>query len=103
MWMSCSTTRATRRSRKVWEARSMHAAAAFSHDSLLVPTKSITLYTLSAMLLSFRHAVILSEIADIPTRNILRPTSGIMQGSFPLLLHRHENNSLHFHKKLLQY
>jgi hypothetical protein len=32
----------------------MAAAAAFSHDSLLVPTSSITLYTLSAMLLSFR-------------------------------------------------
>src|SRR6266705_4504110 len=50
--------RPTRRSRNVCEARSMAAAAAFSHDSLLVPTSAITLYTLSAMLLSFRPGFI---------------------------------------------
>src|SRR5438876_10925541 len=49
--------RATRRSRSVLEARSMAAAAAFSHDSLLVPTRSITLYTLSAMVRSFRSVI----------------------------------------------
>src|SRR5256884_9976963 len=57
MVTSCSTMRATRRSRKDCEARSMATAAAFSHDSLLVPTRSITLYTLSAMLFSFRSGV----------------------------------------------
>ena len=33
------------------------AAAAISHDSVLVPTSSITLYTLSAMLFSFLSGV----------------------------------------------
>src|SRR5271165_6786273 len=47
--MSCSTMRPTRRSRSVCDASSMAAAAAFSHDSLLVPTSSMTLYTLSDM------------------------------------------------------
>ncbi len=39
--------------RNVCEARSMATAAALSHDSLLVATSSITLYTLSAILFSF--------------------------------------------------
>src|SRR6185503_2999703 len=47
--MSSSATSAIRRSRKDCEARSTATAAARSHDSLLVPTSSITLYTLSAM------------------------------------------------------
>src|SRR2546421_6251869 len=64
MWRSCSTTRATRRSRKVCEARSTAAAAAFSHDSLLVPTRSITLYTLSAMLRSFRSVITCEQPLD---------------------------------------
>src|SRR6266700_5179413 len=49
MVMSRLTTSATLRSRNDFEARVTAAAAAFSHDSVLVPTSSITLYTLSAM------------------------------------------------------
>src|SRR3990170_7707199 len=49
--MSSSTTSAMRRSRSVLDARSTAAAAAFSQESVLVPTSSITLYTLSAMAL----------------------------------------------------
>src|SRR6266704_61035 len=49
MVMSRLTTSATLRSRNDFEARATAAAAAFSHDSVLVPTSSITLYTLSAM------------------------------------------------------
>src|SRR4029077_2074073 len=40
---SCSTTSATRMSLRLREARSIAALAAFSHESLLVPTSSITL------------------------------------------------------------
>src|SRR5215208_8389388 len=43
MFTSCSTTSATRRSRKVSAARSMAALAAFSQESVLVPTSSMTL------------------------------------------------------------
>src|SRR5512139_3150260 len=50
--MSSWTTSAMRRSRKDLAAVSTASAAAFSHDSLLVPTSSITLYTLSAMVTS---------------------------------------------------
>src|SRR5512139_2805035 len=39
-----------RRSRSVLDAVLTAAAAAFSHDSVLVPTNSITLYTLSGMM-----------------------------------------------------
>src|SRR5215211_8483084 len=45
---SCSTS-AMRRSRSVCDARLTAAAAAFSHDSVLVPTRSTILYTLSAI------------------------------------------------------
>src|SRR5438477_10498912 len=46
--MSSSATCAIRRSRKLPAAFSTAAAAAFSQDSVLVPTNSMTLYTLSA-------------------------------------------------------
>src|SRR5215472_13097542 len=45
-WMSCLTTSATRRSRIVSPAVLTASAAASSHDVLLVPITSITLYTL---------------------------------------------------------
>src|SRR5216684_3491010 len=51
--MSSWTTSAMRRSRSVFAARSTAALAAFSHESVLVPTSSITLYTLSAIAGSF--------------------------------------------------
>src|SRR5215831_16886107 len=47
--MSCSTTSAMRRSLKDFAALSTAAFAAFSHDSVLVPTNSMTLYTDSGM------------------------------------------------------
>src|SRR6186713_3233645 len=47
--MSCSTTSATRKSRSVWAARSTADLPALSHDSVLVPMISMTLYRLSAM------------------------------------------------------
>ncbi len=62
-----------RRSRNVAAARSTAAAAAFSHDSVLLPTSSITLYTLSAMALPFplpacAHALHCGEwISSSPT------------------------------------
>src|SRR5262245_37053910 len=49
MVMSSVPTSATRRSRSDFDASAMADAAAFSQDSLLVPTSSITLYTLSAI------------------------------------------------------
>src|SRR5690348_16694218 len=56
---SCSTTRATRRSRNVRDASSMAAAVARSQDSLLVPTSVTTLYTLSsAMPFSLRASTL---------------------------------------------
>src|ERR1700693_1351352 len=76
MWTSCSTMRATRRSRKVCEALSMAAAAAFSHDSLLVPTSAITLYTFSAMLFSFRSGV---SSSSLTASNLGIATSCIQQ------------------------
>src|SRR2546429_5914634 len=49
MAMSSSTTSATRRSRSDFDAWDTAAAAAFSHDWVLVPMSSTTVYTLSAM------------------------------------------------------
>src|SRR5439155_949641 len=51
--MSSWATSAMRRSRSVFEARSTAALAAFSQESVLVPTSSMMLYTLSAMAGSF--------------------------------------------------
>jgi hypothetical protein len=51
--MSCLTTSATRRSRSVPAAVLIASAAASSHEVLLVPMISVTLYTL--MTLSFEH------------------------------------------------
>src|SRR5258707_6153165 len=51
-FLSCTsslTTSATLRSLNVLLARVMAAAVAFSQDSVLVPTSSMTLYTFSAM------------------------------------------------------
>ena len=51
-FLSCTsslTTSATLKSLKVLLARVMAAAVAFSQDSVLVPTSSMTLYTFSAM------------------------------------------------------
>src|SRR5262245_43008039 len=50
--MSSSTTSAIRRSRKLCEARSTAARAASSQESVLVPTNSMTLYTLLAIAIS---------------------------------------------------
>ena len=47
--MSSSATSAIRRSRNDFDAFVTAALAAFSQDSVLVPTSSITLYTLSAI------------------------------------------------------
>src|SRR5689334_9912878 len=47
--MSSSTTSAIRRSRNDFDACDTAAEAAASHDSLLVPMSSTTVYTLSAM------------------------------------------------------
>src|SRR5689334_11546549 len=51
--MSCLTTSATRRSRRVPAAVLIASAAASSHEVLLVPMISVTLYTL--IVLSFDH------------------------------------------------
>src|ERR1700744_2958688 len=51
--MSCLTTSATRRSRSVPAAVLIASAAASSHEVLLVPMISVTLYTL--MTVSFDH------------------------------------------------
>src|SRR5215472_1416269 len=51
--MSCLTTSATRRSRSVPAAVLIASAAASSHEVLLVPIISVTLYTL--MTFSFDH------------------------------------------------
>src|ERR1700685_3013975 len=51
--MSCFMTSATRRSRSVPAAVLIASAAASSHDVLLVPMISVTLYTL--MTISFDH------------------------------------------------
>src|SRR6058998_739462 len=51
--MSSWATSAMRRSRSVFEARSTAALAAFSQESVLVPTSSMILYTLSAIAGSF--------------------------------------------------
>src|ERR1043166_6076176 len=53
MWTSRSLTSAMRRSRSDCDAVLTAAETAFSHDVLLVPTSSITLYTLSAIRDSF--------------------------------------------------
>src|SRR5439155_1488319 len=47
--MSSWTTSAIRRSRRCCPARSTAAAAAFSHDTVLDPTNSMILYTLSGI------------------------------------------------------
>src|SRR5215470_11834890 len=47
--MSCLTTSATRRSRMVPAAVLIASAAASSHDVLLVPMTSVTLYTLMTL------------------------------------------------------
>src|ERR1019366_1064839 len=47
--MSCSTTSATRSSRRCWPAVLTASAAASSHEVLLVPMISVTLYTLMAL------------------------------------------------------
>src|SRR5256714_9762538 len=49
--MSCLTTSATRTSRIVWRTVRSASAAASSHESLLVPITSMTLYTLMTTLL----------------------------------------------------
>src|SRR6266516_4919230 len=49
-WMSCLTTSATRTSRIVWRTVRSASAAASSHESLLVPITSMTLYTLMTTL-----------------------------------------------------
>src|ERR1035438_5145781 len=61
--MSCLRTSATRRSRIVPAAVLIASAAASSHDVLLVPMISVTLYTLTT--LSFEHVR--------PTPGLLRP------------------------------
>src|ERR1700732_3263721 len=61
--MSCLTTSATRRSRSVPAAVLIASAAASSHEVLLVPMISVTLYTL--MVLSFDHVR--------PAPGLLRP------------------------------
>src|SRR5580704_5816169 len=61
--MSCLTTSATRRSRSVPPAVLIASAAASSHEVLLVPMISVTLYTL--ITLSFDHVR--------PSPGLLRP------------------------------
>src|ERR1043166_2009821 len=60
--MSSVDTSATRRSRSVFDARPTAAWGSFSHDSLLVPTSSITLYTLSAIPLALREVVLIALV-----------------------------------------
>src|SRR5579859_6117872 len=61
--MSCLTTSATRRSRSVPAAVLIASAAASSHEVLLVPMISVTLYTLIA--------ISLDHVAPAP--GLLRP------------------------------
>src|SRR5271169_2038518 len=63
--MSCLTTSATRRSRSVPAAVLIASAAASSHEVLLVPIISVTLYTL--ITLSFDH---------------VRPAPGLLRPAF---------------------
>src|ERR1700733_1074165 len=63
--MSCLTTSATRRSRSVPAAVLIASAAASSHEVLLVPMISVTLYTL--MTVSFDQCV--------PPRGAVAPLS----------------------------
>src|ERR1039458_6751492 len=63
--MSCLTTSATRRSRSVPVAVLIASAAASSHEVLLVPMISVTLYTL--ITLSFDH---------------VRPAPGLLRPAF---------------------
>src|SRR5438876_5812981 len=66
--MSSWATSAMRRSRSVFEARSTAALAAFSQESVLVPTSSMILYTLSGMAGSFLVCleVVLFAAAFVP-------------------------------------
>src|SRR5215831_7481473 len=70
--MSCLTTSPTRRSRIVPAAVLIASAAASSHDVLLVPMTSVTLYTL--ITLSFRGP---------PTRAPTGPVAHIRPGAWP--------------------
>src|SRR5215471_11328891 len=70
--MSCLMTSATRRSRIVPAAVLIASAAASSHDVLLVPMTSVTLYTL--MTLSFRGP---------PARAPTGPVVHIRPGAWP--------------------
>src|SRR5260370_42573757 len=62
--MSCLTTSAPRRSRRVPAAVLIASAAASSHEVLLVPMISVTLYTL--MTLSFEHVRPAPELQSHP-------------------------------------
>src|ERR1022692_4346771 len=90
--MSCLTTSATRRSRSVPVAVLIASAAASSHEVLLVPMISVTLYTL--ITLSFDHVrpvpgllppachratlpgrrcrQVIAESADLPARSAMQ-------------------------------
>src|SRR5580692_3214739 len=69
--MSCLMTSATRRSRSVPAAVLIASAAASSHEVLLVPMISVTLYTL--MTVSFDHVR--------PAAGLLPPASHRLAGS----------------------
>src|SRR5207245_8242200 len=64
-----------RRSRSVFDARSTAALAAFSHDSELVPTSSITLYTLSAMPLALLEVVLIALVRRLEQPRRAHPAS----------------------------
>src|SRR5437764_12945760 len=68
--MSSSTTSATRKSRSDCDAVLTAAAAAFSHDWVLVPISSTTVYTLSAM------AASVSSIAPCRRYAVVKPAAG---------------------------
>src|SRR4051794_13194598 len=69
--MSSSTISATRRSRNDFDACETAAEAAASHDSVLVPMSSTTVYTLSAMTASLVRLV-LAHATQLPGSDLRR-------------------------------
>src|SRR3954451_25490729 len=92
--MSCSTTSATLRSRRVLEARSTAAFPALSHDSVLVPIISMTLYKLSAMISSSpgrKPSICLSDTSRCII-SLIETAYNVRHGIYPIDLERWEGN-----------
>src|ERR1051326_495206 len=84
--MASVDTSAMRRSRSVFDARSTAALAAFSHDSELVPTSSITLYTLSAIPLALLEVVLIALVRRLEQPRRAHPAADAHGDDPPSLL-----------------